>query len=239
MARRLAPFMLILLLCALPAAAAKPPQKQPLDPDALAFLTGETFFTSGSRVVVCSEVDLAAANARTDLQKAACTVWLTCPDGYTTRTCTSPSGACSAKCGFVKCDGVKYHCPTPCCEESIYCPDGTPISCQAFGGNQCLKPRRASPAMGKRFLVRSTAPTIPSRRNALTILATRLGIRSVPARVVFARSSATRGHPLRVFQIKRDDRPGSRRAGPPTTLLPPLSRATPLGPLLGRTFSAS
>lgn len=137
MARRLAPFMLVLVLCALPAAAAKPPQRQPLDPDALAFLTGETFFTSGSRVVVCSEVDLAAANARTNLQKGPCTVWLTCPDGYTTRTCSSQTGNCSSKCGFVKCDGVKDFCPTPCCERAIYCPDGTPISCQAFGGNQC------------------------------------------------------------------------------------------------------
>jgi len=128
-------------VAAAPAKAAPPAgavQAKPGDPkasgvDARPVLDADELFNRGGKITACQQVPQLGrglpGGARPD---SSCTVDLTCPDNIQTVSCTSSTGDCSSTCGFVKCDGVKTYCDTPCCSAATTCPDNSSLSCGSW-----------------------------------------------------------------------------------------------------------
>jgi hypothetical protein len=116
-----------------PAAQAKPGDRKASGVDARPVFDADELFNSGGKVTACQQVSQLGLGRPGGAQPdSSCSINLTCPDGVQVVSCSSATGDCSSTCGFVKCDGVKTYCDTPCCSAQTTCPDGSNLSCGSW-----------------------------------------------------------------------------------------------------------
>jgi hypothetical protein len=116
-----------------PAAAAQAKPGDPKAVDARPVLDADELFKNGDKITACQQVLQLGRGLPGGAQPDSfCSISLTCPDNIQTVSCTSASGDCSSTCGFVKCDGVKTYCDTPCCSAQTNCSDGSSLSCGSW-----------------------------------------------------------------------------------------------------------